>query len=269
MIVSVFITGCGKREKKNNKTVNLPVENTQSNDNNASVPTPSSDIPISDEIATAAKEEGVSTSEMQKIIDELSQMEADKYQITLKKYLSDIESAGDTAYSVQKLLADTLGMTIIELYDYQVANKKPLTEEQKENNANMANAFEEIKNVDLSDANVDVEAMLGIHDNDTGEIREVAGDAKEMLSYKVEIIVDGYEDEYSIVVQYNSSEDVDALVEYFDNLLKNTNEYMLLTPPNGFGGQVQGTIDGYLVTVSIEESSGSALVDFYIDTTTK
>lgn len=263
MAVTVLVSGCGKGEKMVKgvvKDIDTKVES-----ENKSV--------VADDIAVAAKEEEVTKGELEKMVDELSRISAKKNGLSLEEYFQYVEDEGLTPYSIQKRASDYMGISLKAYYQYEVANDKPLTKEQKENNENIANALKEIEGMDLSEGNKEpgknVEEMLGIYSNTSGEIREVMGDPKEMLLYKVNEITNEYEDEYSLVMDYNSNASVEVLVEYFDKLLKNTEEYMLLAPPTEELGMLQGTIDQTLVSVSVEKDSDNSVVSCYIDLTTK
>lgn len=273
MIVSVFITGCGKVEKKNKEAVNTSIENIQSDDNNASVPTSSSDIPISKEITAAAKEEGVSTSEMQKMLDDLAQMGADKYGISKDDYIKQIEGSGNTVLSEWKVAADYMGLSIKELYEYEKANAGNMTDEQKDMMGNLADAVkmaEEVLENMPEDGTTAVENILGIHGNNSGEIREVTIDTKEAFAYKVDEILQDYEDDYSIVFEYISDVDVDDLENYYDEIVLNTEGYMKLDQPGALGAMLQGTVNGIVVYIEIDgEVENGVRVSTYLDLTTK
>ncbi|MBI9010730.1 MAG: hypothetical protein JEZ08_00755 [Clostridiales bacterium] len=189
-------------------------------------------------VSDYADEMNLTTNELEEMIHELSLIEAHKNSIGIGEYLESIESNGQTAFEVQKLLADTLGMTIVELYNYQVYNDVELSEEQQENNANIANALTEVSNIDVS----------GLTNSG---LREVSGEINELLQYNAYEIVGIEEDEFGTGCEFLTYDSIEEVSEYYIELLKGTANFTSVVI-DGEGAQVTGTINGGYVYVIME-----------------
>jgi uncharacterized lipoprotein YehR (DUF1307 family) len=119
----------------------------------------------------------------------------------------------------------------------------------------------------------DIENMLGIEGNDSGELREVTmteEELKEVLSYKSYKVTQDYTDEYSIVYDYSSKADIDDLVDHYESLVINTEEYSKIQPAGFEGAMLQGMINETAVYIEIDNSNGGMpTVATYIDLTSK
>jgi hypothetical protein len=136
--------------------------------------------------------------------------------------------------------------------------------------AGMENALKEAKSTELPElGTTDIENMMGIEGNESGELRVVTGDSREMLSYKVGEILQDYEDEYSILFEYTSDASSDDLVNYYKDLILNTEEYLEIKQPGVPGSMLQGMINETLVYISIEELGDKMVVNTYLDTTSR
>lgn len=210
------------------------------------------------------------TEREEQIIEELTEFGAEKYGVSVEAYIDTLKSDGLTPYTAQKQLADTMGISLEELYAYEKANKGQLSDEQKENNENMANALEEAGDLDLSDMEgLTTESLLGMESNEDGEIIPLEGDIEELFSYKIKEIRSIYDDETSYVVEYYSDGTVEETVNYFKELLENTEEYFFLSQDINSGAYVTGRVNGQLVTVAIEPLEEGLNVLFYVDKITK
>lgn len=201
---------------------------------------------IEEMVAGYADQMNLSTNELEEMIHELSLIEAHKNGVGIGEYLKTVESDGKTAFEVQKLLADNLGMTIVELYNYQVYNEGELSEEQEENNANMQNALTEVSNLDLS-------GLTGT------ELREVSGEINELLQYNAYEIVSIEEDDFGVGCEFLTHDPIEEVSEYYIELLKGTANFTSVVV-DGEGAQVTGTINGGYVYVIMEYSGESILV---------
>ncbi len=107
--------------------------------------------------------------------------------------------------------------------------------------------------------------MLGIYDNDSGEIRVVGGVFEDQFYFKADIIELEYKDEYSLTVEYVSNESFDVLSEYYIDLLMNTEEYMLLAPNGVPQVMIQGMFNEAPVFVEIIEDESGLKISCYLD----
>lgn len=210
------------------------------------------------------------TKREEEIIEDLTKLGAEKYGVSVEAYTDTLKSQGLTPYTAQKQLADTMGISLEELHAYETANVAQLTDEQKENNANMANALEEVSNLDLSDMEgLTAESILGMKTNEGGEIIALEGDVDELFSYELKELLATYDDEYSHVVEYYSDGTVEETVNYFDELLNNTEEYFFLGQDIQVGAYITGRVNGMLMTVAVEPLEEGLYVTYYLDKTTK
>ena len=268
VLLSTSAVGCNEESDKTSAGVEVKaVENKV--DENSDNQEESTDL-IDNSLEAAAKKEGISVKKMQSIIDDLTEIGANKYSITNEEYISRIESNGNSVFNEFKTAADFMGLTISEFYEYEKANAGNLTEEQKQQTAALANAVKEAEGTETSAlGTTDVEKMMGIEGNSSGEMRKVTGDAREMFSYKVGEVLQDYEDEYSILFEYSSDASSDDLVSYYEELILNTNEYLKIGQPGIPGAMFQGTINETLVSISIEELGDKMSVNTYLDLESK
>lgn len=269
MGVGVVFTGCSKDEPVKNteiekkteveKTTKEPTKQEDSQVTSETV------IEMDDDIKAGAKAEGISKKEMLSIVTELTQKDAENYGTDIKTYVEVMKKDGVTPYAAQKKVADYMGISVKELHDADnMSEKMGMDDPNKADYAKPAEVMAELNKVDLTGAG-DVESpLIGFHTNTTGEIREVKGNAKEMLLYEANTIINEDEDEFVIEVTYNTNEDFDAIVEYFDGLLKNTEGYMMVNTPIEKVASVMGVIDGQEVSVAISMSETSVVVEFGI-----
>jgi hypothetical protein len=269
LILSMVLIGCSNASDKIDEAINPPKEASQQSADTESM---NNDVGEGSDLEARAKEEGISISEMEQIIDELTDMVVEKVGSTKEEYIKMLEKDNKTPFDEFKTAADFMGITIKEYYEYEKSNKDNMTPEQKEQLGALADAVKEAQNIEIPElGTTDVENMLGIYGKDSDEIREVVGDAREMFSYGVGEIIQDYEDEYSIVFEYTTDYDPEDLVSYYDELILNTKDYLKLAPAGMIGAMLQGTINNTSVYISIEEAEdGSGIsVNTYIDLTTK
>jgi hypothetical protein len=269
LILSMVLIGCSNASDKIDEAINPPKEALQQSADTESM---NNDVEEGSDLEARAKEEGISISEMEQIIDELTDMVVEKVGSTKEDYIEMLEKDNKTPFDEFKTAADFMGITIKEYYEYEKSNKDNMTPEQKEQLGALADAVKEAQNIEIPElGTTDVENMLGIYGKDSDEIREVVGDAREMFSYGVGEIIQDYEDEYSIVFEYTTDYDPEDLVSYYDELILNTKDYLKLAPAGMIGAMLQGTINNTSVYISIEEAEdGSGIsVNTYIDLTTK
>jgi len=209
---------------------------------------------VSEMIGNSANELNIPISELEEMVFELSLMEAHKNEIGIEEYLETIESDGMTAFEVQKQLADTLGMTLVELYNYQVYNQAPLTQEQKENNAKISNALDEISNIDLT----------GITTNtNSGEYKDVRGDIEELLNDRAYEIIEKEDFDNFVIVSYLTNDTLNEAVAYFEELLSGTKDYIIVTDETS--SLIMGTINDSPMSVSIEMVDRKVTVEYCYD----
>jgi len=198
-------------------------------------------------VSDYADEMNISQGELEEMIHELSLIDAHKNSIGIGEYLESLESNGQTAFEVQKLLADNLGMTIVELYNYQVYNDGELSEEQQENNNNIANALNEISNLNLT--------------SNSESIEEVSGDIDELLEYNAFEIIRIEDDEFGSGCQFLTHDSMDEVSEYYIELLSGTMNFTSIVIA-GEGAQVTGTINEAYVFILMEYSGESISVTY-------
>ncbi len=215
-----------------------------------------------------ASNESKSSKSEDEIVDALMALTAEKYGTSPEAYAEILEADGKTPYETFKLAADTMGISLQELYEYESGAVANLTPEQKETLAAMGSALEEIGDLDLTEVDENTaEELLGINSNTSGEIRVVEGDFSQLLSYKVKEYSENYVDEYSIVSVYTSDADMEELIEYYDELILNTEDYMKIEAA-GEGALIQGTINTCPVVIEVYSESGVVEVYTYVDTIT-
>ncbi|MDA3845597.1 MAG: hypothetical protein PF505_03500 [Vallitaleaceae bacterium] len=131
-------------------------------------------------------------------------------------------------------------------------------------------ALEEETGVSIEEVGAGVtEALLGIDSNTTDEIEVVVGDYDELTLYKYVETVHEYTDEYSIVLEYHSAGDIEEVVEYFDQLILNTEGYIKIQTPGMSDAMFQGFINGYIVYIEVTQDENYVLVVTYLDLSSK
>ncbi len=212
----------------------------------------------------------LSDKELTKIVDELTKMTAEKYGTTKEEYIAVLESEGKTPYDAFKLAADQMGITIKEFYEQEMSGMDNMSDEQKETVAAMAAAVEEASNTVESEGAIDaVEAVTGVHTNTSGGIRIVEGDYDELVQYKLIEVTQAYEDEYSLVTDYITEGEIKEVVDYFDQLIFNTEGYIKVQQPGGSDTIFQGMINDYPVVIDVTQTGEGVLVATYLDLTSK
>ena len=221
------------------------------------------------ESSEAPGEDGASSKQIESMIDELVEMTADKYGITKEEYIASIEAGGKTPLEEFQTAAEFMGITIEEYYEYEKSAAGNMTDEQKEIMSNMGDALKEAESTDVSGfGTTDIEHMMGLEGNSSGEIRVVKGDATKMLSYKVGEVLQDYVDEYSILFEYTTSASEDDVVGYFEELVKDTEDYIKIEQPGAKGAIFQGMINDTSVYINIEAYGNKLSVNTYLDLTT-
>ena len=291
LILSMLSVGCGVKESSDEETMSSEaskdadkdevVEETEKEDaadkkdatDKEEVQDQSIDEGYKERLKAQADKEGVSVKEFQKTLDGLIEVGALKYGVTEEEYILSLEVNNSTVLDEWILASEVMGVSITELYEYEKQSANTRTDEEEEIMAGMMNALDEASAIDLDqiEGQEDINALLGITENTSGEIVEVSGDFKEVFYYKADVIDFEYEDEYSLTVEYFSNEDTDKLLEYYTKLLENTENYMLLAPVGMQGGMIQGHFNEMDVYVDIdnEDGDGQTFVNCYLDFTSK
>lgn len=143
MIVSTVFLGCGTKEKVDEALIS----DISTNQPNSQEEETSTDL--QSKLADRAKKEGVSTDEMERMIEELTEMTAKKYGDTAENYKADLKSQGKTPFDEFTTAADYMGITIKEYYEYE-KNKSEMSDEDKETMQGMQNVMKELEGIDLS-----------------------------------------------------------------------------------------------------------------------
>lgn len=264
MLLSSLLLGCGAKEKVDEALI-------AENSNNSS-PDIEPVTEVSNDINLQAKKEGVSVKEMQATLDGLAELSAEKYNITKEAYIVQTEANGETVLSEWQLVSENMGISITELYQYELAKGNTLTDDQKSTMQGMNDALK-MAEAELEDipeiGTSDIENLLGIQGNDSGEIREVflSDDAlREALTMDTYKVLQDYRDEYSISYEYVTDATYEDIKAYYIALIENTEEYLKLEPMADRGVTLQGTINEMLVYIDINNSDpDKVMVSTYLD----
>lgn len=268
-IISLAFISCGKNNENELKSVNT---NKSTNDltENTSEPIKAKESEeilygSNSDLKAQAKEEDISTKEMKEILDGLTELSAEKYGITVEEYIANTKKNNTTVLDEWKVAAEFMGMSIKDVYKYEKQSMEGKTDAEKATLAGMANALTEIEKLNIDSGTVDLEELLGIYSNTSGEIREVKGDFDKLFYYKADEILSEYDDEYSIVIEYNSNDSVETIAQYYVELIVNTEGYMLLAPRGVPEVMLQGTFNGMPIYVEIIEKENGTYVSNYLD----
>jgi hypothetical protein len=148
LLLSVALLGCGGSDTVDEAGNNPSEESTQETTVEPKDTEPSS---ASDALKDRAEEEGVSVSDMETMIEELTVLTAEKYGDTAEGYLALLEAEGKTPFDEFARAADMMGLTIQEYYEYEKNAASTMTEEEKEIMQGMGDAMKEIQEMDLSE----------------------------------------------------------------------------------------------------------------------
>lgn len=265
LFVSVLLTGCAGVKATIEAAVNTSTNSAQNSSAN-DVNDQAGNLPVDEKLTAQAQAEGVTVQEMQAALDGLSEIDAAKYGITVEEYIASIELGGSTVLEKWQIAAAQMDASITELYEYENLFSAGLSDEENEILAGMAGALQEVEGMDISGMDEsDIEEMLGIYENDSGEIVEVNGNFKDDFYFGAENIEHEYDDEYSIVVEYSTSYDISVISDYYITLLEKTSDYLLLKPIGVKEAMIQGTYNNTLVYVEILEIENGTYVTSYID----
>ncbi|GAA0179133.1 hypothetical protein SH2C18_20600 [Clostridium sediminicola] len=252
MLLSTALVGCGAKEKVNESQI-ADKSTEQSETKQEQV----SDNDVQNELAERAKKEGVSTSKMQAMIDELTTMTAEKYGDTAENYKASLKSEGKTPFDEFATAADYMGITIKEYYEFE-KQKPEMSAEDKETMQGMQDAVKELEGLDMSEFNGDVEEAQKVLEGLTGAgDREVTGDYRKVGKYEVAEILSEENNVSAGVYQvmYNSTAKTTDIVEYFNNLFVGTPDYVCFNGGD-MGANMQGTLNGSIATVLIDNEDG-------------
>lgn len=276
LAISLSLIGCATKEKVD-EVINPPKQTSENTDSGSSETIETEPVTeVSNDIKEQAEKEGVSVKELQVTLDGLAQLSAEKYGMTKEEYIDETEARGDTILSEWQLASENMGMSITEIYQYEKQRGDTLTDEQKETMTGMNDALKmaekELENMPEM-GTTDVENMLGIYGNESGEIRVVTisdEELKDTLLYGVYKMTQDYEDEYSLGYDYVSDADITDIVSYFEELVIGTEGYMKLQPTGMEGAMFQGMINETSVYIEIDNSQGGmSVVATYFDLTSK
>jgi len=231
---------------------------------------------LSDDIKEQARKEGVSVAELQSSLDGLTELGAKKYGISVEEYIKQIEDNGNTILSEWQEASNYMDISITDLYAYEKQRIANMSDEEKETMSAMNDALTMAEG-DLSDMEDDqartTEEMLGVYGNNTDEIRVVTMDDQELrdaLTIDTGEALQDYSDEYSIVYEYISTSSYEAMADHYIALLENTEEYLRLEPMGDLGIMLQGTINGTLIYIDIDNTNPDAVkINSYLDLTSK
>lgn len=267
LMIGMTTIGCGEHNNSENH-LNVVISKTDNNDSS------SKDIKTnaSAELKELAKAEGISEKELSDIEAGLIKIGAEKYGLSEKHYLAQIESTGNTVLGEWKVAADYMGLSIKEIYSYEKDALGNMTDEQKNNLSSLASAVSEAQDaVDSEEVNA-VSHLTGIYMNDTGVVRVLTMTDEELrtqFEFAVHTLHQDNFDEYSQNFFYTSDGDFDDLETHFDELVLNTQDYTRMSPPGGQLSMINGVINGSMVYITIDQTQGGmATVEIFIDLTT-
>jgi hypothetical protein len=221
------------------------------------------DFDVSTDIKKRAKEEGISFSEMETIIDELTEMTASKYGDTADAYREKLKTEGKTPFDEFVVAADYMGVTIKEYYEFEKLSASKWSAEDKETMSAMAGAMEELGNMDSSEFEADMaEAEKAIAGLTGSGDREVTGDYKEIGLYKVHKITksDELKDAGIYEVYYTSKADTREIIDHFKEFLVGTPGYMCFENQD-LGANILGTVNGNQMNINIYNEDGDSITN--------
>ncbi|QZY53715.1 hypothetical protein [Crassaminicella profunda] len=260
LMVSLVLVGCGNASEKMDEAINPPAENAETEQSNNDIENTSTNNTNSGLEARADKE-GISVNEMEKTIDELTIMTAEKYGSTKEEYIEMLKKDGKTPFDEFAVAADYMEITIKEYYEYEKANASKLTDEQKETMAGMNNAAKELENIDMEafqNQGKEIMNQMQAMQGNSGD-KVVTGDIKELGKYEVSEVSKENSEEGVYEVAYTSLAKCDDIVAYFKDMLEGTPNYTIVTYPGVEGASITGTINGKDVGVVIDNEDGDEI----------
>lgn len=247
MIVSTVLVGCGAKEK---------VDEALIPDNSTKQPKLQEEQTSTDlqsELADRAEEEGVSTAEMERMIEELTEMTAEKYGDTAENYKADLKVQGKMPFDEFSTAADYMGITIKEYYEYE-KNKPEMSAEDKETMQGMQNAMKELEGIDLSALEEQAKTLEenAEHVENAGS-KETTGDVLELAKYEVLEVYNEENDKNAgyYGIEYTSEKEVSDVLKYYRDILEGTANYYIMDGSPA-AVVISGTINGNGVDVSFE-----------------
>lgn len=216
-----------------------------------------------------AKIENISVKELEKVLDGLAELSGEKYGVSKEEYIDQVNANGSTILEEWIQVSDVMGLSIQELYDAEKLSMESRTDEEKEILAGMSDALSEIGDINLGEIPNEetINALVGITENTSGEIRVVEGEFKEDFYYKADDISFEYKDDYSLTVEYYSDEEIEEILVYYVSLLENTKDYLLISQTGIDGGMIQAFYNEMIVYVEIDVLEGRTHVSAYLDMT--
>jgi len=104
--------------------------------------------------------------------------------------------------------------------------------------------------------------------NESGVIVPLVGDLDELFSYHIKEIISIYDDEFSYVVEFYVDASYIDTINYYDGLLKQTEDYGFEGQDPDIGIAITGRVNGAMVTFFIQPGD-DLYVNYYVDKTTK
>lgn len=246
MIVSTVFLGCGTKEKVDEALISdISTKQPNSQEETAT--------DLQSELADRAKEEGVSTDEMERMIEELTEMTAKKYGDTAENYKADLKVQGKTPFDEFATAADYMGITIKEYYEYE-KNKPEMSDEDKETMQGMQNVMKELEGIDLSALEEQAKTLEeNAEQVENAGSKETTGDVRELAKYEVLKVHNEENDKNAgyYGIEYTSKKEVSDVLEYYKDLLEGTANYYIMdgSPATAV---ISGTINENGVDVSFE-----------------
>ncbi len=250
MIIGAGLVGCGAKEKVNEALIpdnTDTVEQLDVSEDDIDTTGDSSDL------AARAKEEGVSTSEMQRMIEELTAMTAEKYGDTYENYVATLEENGKTPFDEFAAASDHMGITIKEYYAYE-KNKSEMSQEDKETMQGMQDAMIELDGIDIealeNQANDQQENAQAMEKQGTNE---TTADILKIAKFEVFEVHNEENNEGAEYygIEYTSKKTVSDVVAHFKDFLEGTTNYFIMDSSPA-AGVVSGTVNGNDFEISCE-----------------
>lgn len=210
-------------------------------------------------LADRAKAEGVSVSEMENMIEELTRLTAEKYGDTYDNYVATLETDGKTPFDEFSTAADYMGISIKEYYEYE-ANKPALSEEDQAIVDGMQDAMDALEGIDLEELEAqtnaleeNAHAMANEGNNPNGDMS--SSDFLDFIKYEVkEVSNEENSPELGFYgLEYTSEKEVSDIVDHFKPFLSQTSNYFIMDSSPG-GAIVSGTINEKSFDVSCERN---------------
>jgi len=220
-----------------------------------------------DQLQARADQEGISQKELEAVLEELTNLTAEKYGISRDDYIKQLQAENKSPLDEFARAADFMGISLVEYLDYEKQSSANMSDEEKGTMAAMGDALKEAADLNLGDLDDPAQAALEASGGAAGD-KIVTGNYKDLGLYEVDKIIE--EDTTSegssgmYMVSYESLASTESIIDYFRQLLIGTPDYFAYIAPGNIGGQISGTVNDAMVFVAIDNEDGDpiTLVDY-------